>query len=195
MSARRFLRSIAFAALAASPSLAMAPAASAAIEIDYSVVDLADVMPGLDRWRYDYTVDGRAFSPGDSINIYFDFGTNNELVYQDIGPLTAPANFYPQALQPIQFLLVPGQFDATALSADAGHHLSFSAAFTWLGAGTPGSQSFEVVDPNFNVLERGTTALNVPEPATGVFLVVGVSLLVAARRARCEAEVYRDVGV
>jgi hypothetical protein len=189
LSASPFLRWIAITALAASASMTIPAYATAAITIDYSIVDLADTVSGVDRWRYDYTVDGRAFEVDDSINIYFDFGSNGELISRDIGPLTAPANFKPEATDPDQ-VLGPGLFVATALTADPGQHLSFSAAFTWLGAGTPGLQYFEILDPNFNVLELGTTTISaIPEPATGFLLASGLTVMLAARRARRQAPV------
>jgi hypothetical protein len=183
MSAGRRIRRIAFAALAALAAMAAAPTvATANIQVDYSVVDLPDPVAGQDTWSYDYTVSGRAFSAGDSINIYFDFGASGEMIYQDIQPATPPANFLLDAADPDQ-ILGPGLLVGTAKTADPGTGLRFSAAFTWLGAGRPGPQYFEMLDADYNVLDRGTTAVNtIPEPATVMLVAAGLGLLVAGGR-------------
>ena len=61
----------------------------------------------------------------------------------------------------------------------------FAVQFTWLGAGTPGAQPFEIVDPDtFQTLESGSTTV-VPLPATGWLLGWATGLI--AWRARNRA--------
>jgi hypothetical protein len=50
----------------------------------------------------------------------------------------------------------------------------FTVSFEWLASGTPGAQTFEVYDFNFDTVASGQTA-PVPEPAT--FILVGSGLL------------------
>ena len=70
-----------------------------------------------------------------------------------------------------------GAYDALALQDGASLADSFVVSFVWLGSGVPGSQFFEVYDPDFNTIESGETA-PVPEPAT--ILLVGSGLLALA---------------
>jgi hypothetical protein len=74
-------------------------------------------------------------------------------------------------------------YDALALNNGASLADVFTVAFTWLGSGTPGAQSFAVYDVNFATIESGTTvpAVSVPEPPTALLLLVG---LVAFERMR-----------
>ncbi len=67
-----------------------------------------------------------------------------------------------------------GIFDAMALVDNAETDF-FSIAFHWLGDGVPGSQTFEIYDENFTLIEQGITTTPVPEPTT--LLLLGFGLL------------------
>src|SRR4051812_301262 len=43
-----------------------------ATTIEFIPTNLADVTPGQDLWRYDYTVSGRAFLQSEFFDMYFD---------------------------------------------------------------------------------------------------------------------------
>jgi hypothetical protein len=82
---------------------------------------------------------------------------------------------------------VPAAYDALALAggvADGATVSGFTVTFTWLGAGTPGSQPFEIYDPlTFALLEQGLTVNATPLPPTTWLLGSGAAALLA-RRAR-----------
>ena len=80
-------------------------------------------------------------------------------------------------LQPDTFLPDNGVYDALALINNPSLLDTFSLSFVWLGTGTPGSQSFELYDNTFNVIETGVTrtnGTNVPEPTTIFLLGSGI---------------------
>ena len=105
--------------------------------------------------------------------MYFDLG-----VYENLTLITAPATWDPLLVEPGNFLSNAGFYDALALSAGIvpGNSLGiFSVRFYYLGAGTPGSQYFEIVDPvTFGVLDSGQTNL-IPVPAA--FWLFGSGLI------------------
>lgn len=85
--------------------------------------------------------------------------------------------------------LAPGIYDAfrspgiAATQTETG----FRVSFTWLGTGTPGIQTFDIVDSNtFETLESGITSLaqtsSVPEPGTLGLLLIGAIGLLGFRR-------------
>lgn len=82
-------------------------------------------------------------------------------------------------------VLVPAAYDALALSGgipNGGSASGFAVDFTWIGAGTPGAQAFEIFDPDtFAVLEAGFTTA-VPEPNASHLLAMAVVALVLTRR-------------
>ena len=64
---------------------------------------------------------------------------------------------------------VAAAYDVLALTggiADGATVTGFSVDFKWIGAGTPGSQPYEIYDPStFALLGQGVTASPVPVPA------------------------------
>jgi len=76
-----------------------------------------------------------------------------------------------------------GGYDALAksLNIEVGEHVyGFAVSFDWLGAGQPGSQYYEIIDPDtFETIEDGYT---VPEP--GTFCLLGLGSVVLLRRCR-----------
>lgn len=177
MSMRLLVRSIALAIAAVS-----APAAQAAA-IHHEATRLS-----ADRWRHDYTV---SVSPGDvapaQMTLWFERG-----LYADLSLPSSPAGWDGLVVQPDAALPADGFVDVLAPGgtpvADA-TITGWSVAFTWLGAGTPGAQAFEFIDPaTFRPLLSGfTTAVDgpvdgsVPEPST-LLLVGGLAWALRARR-------------
>jgi len=148
--------------------------ASDATQISYSTTAL-----GGDRWQCEYSV--KNLSLGSAIKeftIYFDEDLSANLA---VGAST-PSGWDAIVWQPEPFLNDPGAYDALDSGAGIlpGNIVgSFSVTFDWLGAGAPGSQFYEVVDPvTFATLDSGWT---IPEPATLLLLGLG-SLILASKR-------------
>ena len=119
----------------------------------YDAVDLGTQINGAAAWRYDYVVEGRGFSAGESFEIYFPLP-----LYQDLNPVTVPDGWSGFVLMSG----VPGDFDDSGFAAladqdDTGFARSFSVEFGWLGNGAPGVQRFELFDADFNTIGSGTT--------------------------------------
>jgi hypothetical protein len=120
-------------------------------------------------WRYDYTVTNNSLEQAiEEFSIFFSLG-----LYQDIVIGGAPAGWDPIAIQPDGALPDDGFYDALAFGAGiaSGQSLGvFSATFIWLGTGTPGSQTFHILDPlNLSSpLETGSTQRHATPPQTSV---------------------------
>jgi hypothetical protein len=158
--------------------------AGAAVQIVYTVVDIPDEASGSDLWRYDYSVEGRAFLAGSAFEIFSD-----QVLFSDLQPDAVPAGWSAFVLlaDPNEFF-PEFAFAALADTDDLALRRSFSVRFAWHGAGTPGAQAFTVFDSDFNVTANGITTLTqavVPEPDAVLLLLIGLSMaLFAARRSR-----------
>jgi hypothetical protein len=175
---RRAWAAMVAALLAALLWTSAAPALAAAVTYQATAL-------GGDAWRYDYVVknDGSPASI-DEFTIFFELG-----LYADLAVAASPAGWDAQVVQPDSNIPADGFFDALALGAGllSGEEALFSVTFTYSGPGTPGTQSFDVVDPlTFNVIESGRTAAAavVPEPGTAWLLLAAVGALLICRRYR-----------
>ena len=140
-------------------------------QIWYETTDL-----GSERWEYTYDVMNISLTEGiEELTIYFDYGSYDNL---SVSTPATPADWDQIVWQVEPVLGDPGGYDALAtnISIDIGESLSgFSVTFDWLGAGNPGSQYYEIIDPvTFGTIESGYT---VPEPATCLLLLSGGVLL------------------
>ena len=144
------------------------PVTSYAISIDYQLQNI-----GGNRYQYVYTVtnDGSlgAGVPVRLFDVLFDITLydENTLAITTTAPLSADWN---------EMILLPVPGDPTAYDAfsatvgiPVGQSVSgFTVAFDWLGAGTPGTQPFEIYDPTtFALLESGTTRQLAIPPTNG----------------------------
>ncbi len=157
------------------------PLTSHAINITYNLVAL-----GGNNYRYDYTVqnDGTLGS-GVAVELFdINFDTSlyqeSSLVISTQPPLSTSWDENILASAPG----IPAVYDVFALSGGIGDGASatgFSVAFTWLGGQqAPGSQSFDIFDPNtFALLESGATTASstVPVPAAGWLMLSGLMML------------------
>jgi hypothetical protein len=140
--------------------------------------DVASV--GGNTWRYDYEVTNDTLAdPIEEFTIWFD-----RTLYGELQLPIAPLNWDPIAIQPDLNLPHDGFYDALVFGAGIlpGATLGgFSVQFTWLGAGAPGAQLFEVVNAaDFSVLDSGLTRQRVTTPPTGVPEPGALGLLGAA---------------
>ena len=167
------------AALLVMAALSMVPQAASAAGIQFTATDLADVNAGEDLWEYEYFVSGIAFLADQGFAVYASDG-----LYADLAIVDPPAaDWDALAIQPDAVLNSPGAYDALALIDGPSLLGPFKLQFVWLGAGTPGSQPFDIygVDATgaYEVLDQGRTVRrSVPEPA--VLGLCGVAGLVAA---------------
>ena len=128
---------------------------------------------GADRWRYAFQIDTSQGGPSFSgVTLYFAHGQ-----FESLSDAAAPNGWDPLTLEPDLGVPADGFFDALSLSGPVttGSVLGgFGVSVTYLGAGTPGAQFFELYDDSgaaFMVVESGTTvSASVPEP-TGLALV------------------------
>lgn len=170
--------------LALAAGLACVTVTASAAVVSYNAVAL-----GGTQWRYDYGVMADIGGPAiDEFTIFFD-----PAAYSNLAVLAAPAGWDALAINPDPGIPADGFFDALALGVgiDPGNSLAgFSVSFDYLGAGSPGSQRFEIVDPDtFATIDAGLTVpLNdpipgeVPEP--GGFALFGLALALLAKSRR-----------
>jgi hypothetical protein len=142
-------------------------------QICYQTSDL-----GSGRWQYSYDVTNISLTmPIEEFTIWFDFGLYKNLAVET--PAT-PAGWNQIVLQPEPVLQDDGYYDALALDAGIGIGQTvsgFAVRFDWLGAGVPGLQFYEIIDPvTYETIDSGYT---VPEPAT--ILVLGLGSLILKR--------------
>jgi hypothetical protein len=159
-----------------------------AATITFTTTDL-----GGGDWQYDYVVSRTTFNAFEGFSLFFDSGLYEALSDES----TANPSWFLSVLQPDPGLPDDGIFNAIALVDGASTADPFSIKVKYLGAGSPGSQPFELTlweafDPNdpeadpafIDSLGSGrTTRQSVPEPALLVLLGGGLMAL-ARRRAR-----------
>ena len=158
--------------------------ASHAILIEYEAQDLANTTPGADLWQYSYYVSDHDFLTGQGFSIWFGLG-----LYDNLVPVSASPDWNTLAAQPDPLVPDAGFYDALAQVDHASLTDLFNVQFTWLGAGAPGSQAFDLYDlvgGSFTVLESGDTVLRgvtpVSEPASLWLLFAGGAAALWARR-------------
>ena len=167
------------------------PRVAHATAIQFQAVDLADVLPGEDLWQYEYRIADRTFAENEGFSTYFDF-----LLYGDLQPEAAPADWDPIAIAPDRELLSDGFYDVVATITGATLDDAFLVRFVWLGPqGTaPGAQPFSInrydAEGNLSFLERGQTEPSqqqpapIPEPSTLTLITIGALAMLRKRRVK-----------
>lgn len=133
-------------------------------------------------------------APIDEFSIFFDSAR-----YASLTVVGAPAGFDAIAVQPDPAIPADGYFDVLAL----GGGISFGApvgnfvvSYNFTGAGLPGRQLFNVVDPlSFDTIRAGFTTLEdgpneVPEPGALSLMLLGAGMLAQRRRTRAPAPTH-----
>jgi len=148
-------------------------------DIWYETTDL-----GGGRWQYTYDVYNNSLTDGiDEFTIWFGIGSYDNLIIETGDP---PASNWDEIVwDPDPFLGDDGGYDALASNLDIGtgeHVYGFAVSFDWLGTGDPGSQYYEIIDPDdFSTIDSGWTT---PEPGSFLILLAGVSILRIKKRKR-----------
>ena len=160
-----------------------------AAAINYDVTNI-----GSNRWQYDYTITNNLSEDIYAFAIWFGSPDDTQISYSDmeIGLLDPGiwggwyVDEWDQQEQGLPGFerYEPGQVFAMSLDSDTtwlapNDFLKLSVSFTWHGAGTPGSQYYELLDSNFDLLGDGYTQRGnippVPEPQT--FMLLGTGIL------------------
>ena len=162
----------------------LAAQSAGAITIDYDLVSL-----GSNSYRYEYRVtnDGSlgASVPVELFDILFDTSLYVDASLAIVSTDPPASNWDEQILG--TGLVIEPAYDAFALAggiADGTSVAGFAVQFDWLGAGAPGSQPFEIYDPNtFDLVETGTTrSAAVPEPSVLSLMMVSAVAVGLSRR-------------
>lgn len=145
-----------------------------AATITYETHDL-----GSGRWEYVYEVKNDTLSePINEFTVYFDYG-----LYADLFIDSPKAGWDGMTVEPDLALgvPVPGYYDALALVSGIAPGASeggFQVSFTWLGQGTPGPQSFDIVNPDtFETIESGRTTGPAPVPEPGMMILLSMGIV------------------
>jgi hypothetical protein len=142
---------------------------------------------GSGQWQYTYTVANNNLTESGlpvaikEFTLWFD-----PAIYSNLVVITTPlsTSWDSIVMQPESVLHDAGAYDALVKSGNLGILpgqivKGFSVKFNWLGAGTPGPQPYEIVNPvTFKTIEAGMT---IPEPATMLLLGLG-GLLTIGRK-------------
>ena len=143
-------------------------------QISYSLTEL-----GGGSWQYSYEVSNISLGvPIKEFTIRFDYGLYENLAITTPNP---PARDWDELVfQSDPVIGDDGFYDALHLTLGIGEGQSvsdFSVSFDWLSTDTPGSQFYEIVDPdnNYITIDSGFT---VPEPATSLLMLVGYAGLI-----------------
>ena len=145
-------------------------------EITYEIEDL-----GTGQWQYTHEVTNVNLAMIEEFTIWFDEGLYDNLIVTTPSPL--PTDWDEIVWQPDAVLSDPGAFDSLAIGSNTGigtgeSVYGFSVSFGWLGTGSPGTQYYEIINPDtFETVDAGYT---IPEP--GTVLLLGLGAVVLRRR-------------
>jgi hypothetical protein len=160
-------------------SLVAPIAAARATIITFEAIDLTDVVPGENLYRYVYSLDAFPYDAGYGFSIYFPFFLHTAL---ESPPPAVSADWDVLSLQPDWGLPADGIYDALALVSEPATLSGFTIDFVWLGSGAPSSQFFLVYDSAFNPVESGQTF---PVPESGTFCLLSIGLVLLRSAAAC----------
>ena len=158
-----------------------------AIGIQFATVNISG-----DLWQYSYFVTDFTFDANQALFIDFDSSLYSDLQETPASPnadwstLTFPTS---EPTPGVIGDLPPGSFVALSLVSGPSLADPFTVAFTWPGAGTPGSQPFTVFQLGDDGIILGDpiatgTTQPVPEPATFSLIAMGAAIVWSASRRR-----------
>ena len=154
----------------------------------YTVTDVSESSGQPHLWEYRYELEHFEYGKSYTLTVLFPWQSMGEIEtpLPEVGTdwtNSIPGAESPYALQPDSALRSDGSYNAELQVATAELPAEFSVRFTWPGAGQPPSQNFEVYDPDFIVVDEGTTEY-VPEPALALGQAGVLALLGWLRRRR-----------
>ena len=140
--------------------------------------EVAELSQG--RWEYSYDITNINIPAGvREFTIYFTADLYDGLAVETTDPLAATWDEI--VWDPIDGVGVDGAYDALTEGlpiAESTTESGFSVSFDWLGAETPGSQFYEIIDPDtFETIDSGWT---VPEP--GMLLLLGLGAIISRKK-------------
>ena len=160
--------------------------AGAVVTVSFTSIDLTDVVVGQDLRANDYVISG-GFSDGATLTLDFPATAYAQLDVPVPPAAGAPATLLAAPL--VQPNAGSGDSGLLMLTAPTALPTTFQdslrVSFVSLAGGSPGTQTFDVVDSGFATVQPTSftvAAAAVPEPAAGVLFAVGLALLAMLRR-------------
>jgi hypothetical protein len=149
--------------------------------VTYTATDLT----GQNLWHYTYVVSG-PLPENNAVNLLFDPTLYSELVVTGLSSGVDVLEAQPNPNLQVDGLLIISARSGIPGGIPGGAEETVDLDFLWLGVGSPGSQAYEVLDDQFNLLGTGETRLTgtqgVPEPPTLALLVGSLMAWLAVRR-------------
>lgn len=169
---------------------ALATGNASAVVITTSTMQLGPTPPmgSGGTFQTEYTVtNGPTDVPVEEFSIFYEFD-----LYSNLMVVSSPAGWDSFVDEPDPGVPVGGLYDTLALTAtplSPGDTLGgFVVSYDFLGSGSPGAQSFEIINPDdFSTIFAGTTTLAasaIPEPGTVALMGIGFLGLALGRRRR-----------
>lgn len=153
------------------------------IHASATVITTELIHTGGSSWQAEYSLlNDSLATPVNEFTVFFDLG-----LYENLSVVATPVDWDPFVAQPDANIPDDGFYDAYSLGTGiaSGDSLGgFTVSFDWLGLDDPGTQYFEILDPNtFDVLDSGQTlpSVLVDEPSSTLLLTLGVVTLLGRR--------------
>lgn len=143
-----------------------------------AVITYSNTRVAASTWSTNFLITAGANETVEEFTIFFESN-----LYANLSVQNAPAGWSVIAISPDTSIPADGFLDALALSTALPNGTSlgdFVVQYEFLGAGVPGSQRFDIVDPlSFVTLSSGRTIQSIGGPSPGEVPVPGTLPLLA----------------